>query len=283
MDIRTDATTGSTHDVAGACAKRLLRLVLIVASAVLAAACATKPTAVTLDGVVVEGGGLAGAEERGLVRVVRGSTVIDNRTRMTLQSGDEVITGPSAYAVIRYPSGTEVFMRPNTRGRIGSFTDVVGEVFAKIRGVFAVQSTLVRAGADGTAYLVRVQPSGEATVIVFDGQVNMSSLTGAWAPYRLPTGMVTMTRPQAQPRQMAASQEELLRARGWVERLETLVPEQHAISKGKTAAALAIGGLIAIIIGNRSDDDDNRGRGAGAEGKPPYVRDSVPPDRGGRR
>lgn len=283
MDIRNDSRTNTSHRAVDALGTGVLRLALVVLAAAFAAACATPQTAVTLDGVVIEGGGLATADARGLVRVVRGGTVIDNRTRMTLQGGDEVITGPSAYAVIRYPSGTEVFMRPNTRGRVGSFTEVIGEVFAKIRGVFAVQSTLVRAGADGTAYLVRAQPSGEATVIVFDGQVNMSSLTGAWPPYRLPMGMATVTRPQAPPRQMAASQEELLRARGWVERLETLVPEQRPISEGKTAAALAIGGLIAIIIGNRADDEGDHPRGADAAGKPPYSRDSMPQDRDGRR
>lgn len=145
---------------------------------------------------------------------------------MALRSGDQVITGPSAYAVIRYPSGSEVFMRPNTRGRIGSFSEVVGEVFAKIRGAFAVQSGFVRAGADGTAYLVRAQPSGEATVIVFDGQVTMSSLTGAWAPFRLPSGEMADTRPRAAPRRMAATAEELARARGWVDWLEQGVKQR---------------------------------------------------------
>ncbi len=233
-----------------------LRSVAVLAVAALGAACTTTPTEITLDGVMLEGGGLAPAQAAGLVQVVRGAETIGNRTRMVLRPGDQIITGPTAYAVIRYPSGTELFMRPNSRGRVGSFSELVGEVFAKIRGAFAVQSDFVRAGAEGTAYLVRAQPSGETTVVVFDGQVNLSSLNNAWAPVRLPAGEMAMTRPRAPPARMAAPADELLRTRGWVERLEKGVPAQRQYSVGKTASALAIGGLIAIIIGRQADRDE---------------------------
>src|SRR2546423_1178115 len=96
------------------------------------------------------------------------------RSRMAMQPGDEVETGPSAYALIRYPSGSEVFMRPRTRGRVGSFVDMVGEIFAKVRGAFAVQTTFVKAGAEGTAFSVRGTPAGDYELVVFDGTVRLS-------------------------------------------------------------------------------------------------------------
>ena len=80
---------------------------------------AAAQNSITLAAVVVDGQRAAQANESGLVRVYRGDRWIDGRAEMSLQPGDQVVTGPTAYALIRYPSGTEVYMRPDSRGRIG--------------------------------------------------------------------------------------------------------------------------------------------------------------------
>ena len=77
-----------------------------------------------LDGIVVDGARLAGAREGGWVVFVRDGVRQDAHAGMSLQVGDRVETGPRADAVLRYPSGTEVIMRPLSGGRIGSLTDV---------------------------------------------------------------------------------------------------------------------------------------------------------------
>ena len=221
---------------------------------------AAAQNSITLAAVVVDGQRAAQANESGLVRVYRGDRWIDGRAEMSLQPGDQVVTGPTAYALIRYPSGTEVYMRPDSRGRIGSFTDFVGEVFAKIRGAFAIQTSFVSAGAEGTAYLVRSTSSGEATVVVFDGIVNVASLTNAWAPVKLGAGAMTVAsapagRAAAAPQPMRASTDEVNRARAWVERVERLAPPPPPQYGGHAATTLAVGGLAALIIANHERED----------------------------
>src|SRR5436853_156511 len=88
-----------------------------------------------LDGIVVDGTRLAGAREGGWVVVVRDGVRQDAHAGMSLHVGDRVETGPRADAVLRYPSGTEVIMRPLSGGSIGSLSDVIGEVFVKVRGL----------------------------------------------------------------------------------------------------------------------------------------------------
>ena len=102
----------------------------------------------------------AGEREAGLAVVVRSGVREEAYAGMTLQPGDRIDTGPRADAVLRYASGTELVLRPNSGGRIGSLTDFVGEVFVKVKGFFSVDTTFVKAGARGTAYLVRTHAGG---------------------------------------------------------------------------------------------------------------------------
>ena len=110
----------------------------------------TQVSEVMLAGIVVDGTRAARGGEAGLVRVVRDGSVIDGQAGMVLHTGDRIQTGPNADILIRFPSGSELLMRPNSRARIGSISEAVGEFFAKIKGVFAVETTFVRAGARGT-------------------------------------------------------------------------------------------------------------------------------------
>jgi len=222
------------------------------------AGCATGPasTTVTLDGIVVDGQRLARPGEVGLARVVRDGTAVQARAGMALRNGDRVETGPNAEVVIRYPSGTELLMRPNSSGRIGSFTDVVGEIFVKVKGLFSVETTYVRAGARGTAYLVRSGPGGTTTVIVFDGTVVVESTTRAWASITLGAGSMAVAHPSA-PQPMPARTEDLQRTQDWVERLERLVPAQTAVSGTGVAAAIAVGALVAAILVSRDRESSS--------------------------
>lgn len=211
------------------------------------------PASITLAGIVVDGQRLARGDEIGLVGVTHEGYQREGRAGTVLQPGDEVETGPRAYALIRYPSGSEVYLRPGTRGRVGSFVGLVGEVFAKIRGAFAVQTEFVKAGAEGTAFSMQGSPAGDYALVVFDGTVRLSSLAAAWPSLALGPGAMSAGRPHVVPRAMAAPPDELARTRAWVERIEQLVPAPHAGSN--VGAALAVAALVAVIAASASHDD----------------------------
>ncbi len=256
----------------------LQRTVASVVSAALVipglAGCATKPTGYGwIAGIVVDGQRVARPNEGGLLSVTRDGKTVEGRAGMELRRGDYVVTGQRAEAVIRYASGSEILMRPNSGGEIGSFVRMFNEVFAKIRGAFEVETTFVRAGAQGTAFLVRTEQSGETTVIVIEGAVRVDSTQRAWAPVTITAGEMGMAHPQA-PQPMPASEAELQSTREWVDRLERLVPQQAAVSP--TEAAIAAG-VVAVAIGailaSRNRDS------APPPSTPPAGTDRTPPDR----
>ena len=201
-----------------------------------------------LDGIVVDGSRLAQAREPGLVFVVAGDGVRrDAGAGTVLHAGDRIQTGPRADAVIRYPSGTEVLMRPNSSGRIGSLTEVIGEVFVKVKGLFSVDTTFVTAGARGTAFLVRTYAGGTTSVVVVEGTVDVASTTGAWPPLPLAAGTMALAYPRP-PQRMPANVDELARTRDWVERVERLSPPPPGVSHAGIIGAVVIGALIAAMI-----------------------------------
>jgi len=211
-----------------------------------------------LDGIVVDGARLAGARESGWVVVVRDGVRQNAHAGMSLHAGDRVETGPRADAVLRYPSGTEVIMRPLSGGSIGSLTDVIGEVFVKVRGLFSVDTTFVRAGARGTSYLVRTFPGGATSIVVFEGAVEVDSTTGAWTPVILGPGTMGLAHPRA-PQPLPASTEELARTRDWVEHVASLEPQPGSgVSRTGVIAGVAVAAALAAILASRGHDSAPR-------------------------
>ena len=213
------------------------------------------PAVARLDGIVVDGSRAAQAGEVGLVVVTRDGVRQEGTPGLELRLGDRVDTGPRAHAVIRYRSGAEVLLRPSSGGIIGSLSDFIGEVFVKVRGVFSVETTFVKAGARGTAYLVRTYAGGTAGITVVEGVVEVGSTTGAWPSMAIGAGTTTLAHPRP-PQPMAASLEELARTRDWVERVEQLVPPPRGVSTGAVVGAIAIGAVIAGILASREHDRD---------------------------
>ena len=174
---------------------------------------------------------------------------------MTLRPGDRIDTGPRADAVLRYASGTEVVLRPNSGGRIGSLTEFVGEVFVKVKGFFSVDTTFVKAGARGTAYLVRTHAGGTTSVIVIEGIVDVGSTTGAWPTVPLSAGTMTLAHPRA-PQPMPANVDDLARTRDWVDRVERLVPPPGGVSRSALIAIGFAAAIAAAILLNRNKSSD---------------------------
>ena len=227
-----------------------------------------------LDGVVVDGTRLAGAREGGLAVITRnGGAREEAYSGTALQAGDRIETGPRTYAVIRYPSGTELLMRPNSGGTIGSFSDFVGEVFVKVKGFFSVDTTFVKAGARGTAYLVRTHAGGTTSVVVIEGIVDVGSTTGAWPTVPFSAGTMTLAHPRA-PQPTPANVDDLTRTRDWVDRVERLVPPPGGVSRSTLIAIGFAAAIAAAILLNRNKGSDR--------GDPPPATTSNPAGTGSR-
>jgi len=216
-----------------------------------------------LDGIVVDGNRLAGAREGGLAVITRNGAREEAYAGTALQSGDRIETGPRAYAVIRYPSGTELLMRPGSGGTIGSLSEFVGEVFVKVKGFFSVDTQFVKAGARGTAYLVRTYAGGTTSVVVVEGIVDVGSTTGAWPTVPLRAGTMTFAHPRA-PQPTAANVDELARTRDWVERVERLAPPPSGVSTSTIIGAAVIAAAIAAILASG-------GKGSSGDRPPPST------------
>jgi hypothetical protein len=178
------------------------------AAVVATAAPRTSPDVARLDGIVADGNRAVQGREPGWITVTRDGVRQDGYAGFDLRRGDLVETGPRAHAVIRYPSGTEVLMRPSSGGRIGSLTEFFGEVFVKVKGLFSVDTTFVKAGARGTAYLVRTYAGGTTGITVVEGAVEVGSTTGAWPSVTIGAGTATLAHPRA-PLPTAANLEDL--------------------------------------------------------------------------
>jgi len=239
--------------------------------------------AARLEGIVVDGNRAVQGREGGWMWVSRDGYRHDADPGFELRAGDFVETGPRAHAVIRYPSGTEVLLRPNSGGRIGSLTDFFGEVFVKVRGVFSVDTTFVKAGAQGTAYLVRTYAGGTTGVTVVEGAVEVGSTTGAWPSLTIGAGTTTLAYPRP-PQPMAASVEDLARTRDWVGRVEQLVPPPRGgpSTGAVVVGAVAIAALIAAMAAS-SNRDHERDRSRETPQPPstpqPDARPAPPPPR----
>ena len=179
--------------------------------------------------------------------------------------------------MIRYASGSELLLRPNSGGRVGSLTDFVGELFVKVKGVFSVDTTFVKAGARGTAYVVRTHAGGATSVVVIEGKVDVGSTTGAWPTVPLGAGTMAVAHPRAPQKPMPADPNDLRRTQEWVERLEQrLAPQPAGVSRTAIIAAAFAAALAAaaIVAANRDKGSSDRGEPGEADrlGSTPRTR-----------
>ena len=200
---------------------------LIVAAAVLAA-CATRPDgAARLEQVLREDASApSGYVEVGsgdasrFVTVFRGRPLAV-RTPFALQRGDEVETGPGSVAVIRFADGGSALLGASTRVRVGSLEVLFGNVLARVRGRFSVESENIVAGVEGTEFLFTVGTDRGVRVVVLDGVVVCRSKKGNWKPIRLgATQVFSSSHPnQGLPRVEQADPRELDDIRAWARRV----------------------------------------------------------------
>ncbi len=217
---------------------------------------------ITLVGIVVDGVRAAADGEPGLVRIWRDGRAIEARSGIALARGDTIETGGRADAMVRFPNGSVLYMRPDSHGRIGSLSEAVGEFFARIKGVFSIESSFVRAAANGTAFAVRAQPDGAMSVTVHEGNVFVDSTRGTWARISLGPGSTLTAHERASP-PAQASQAELRNTQRWVDNVDQILRQPRADSSGgsSVAGAVAVGVAIAAaaaLLSGRDKDKPSR-------------------------
>ena len=167
--------------------------------------------------------GVAGVDLSGAVAIYRDGRRLRTTVPRILQRGDEIETDIDVIAVIRYPAG-DVYIGSATRARVGSLDVLFGKVFARVRGLFSVESQNVVAGVEGTEFAFEVTDDGKVNVTVLDGVVLCSSKALAWSSVRVTRGQAfAASDSNREPRVGAASPAELAQLRDWVRRVDNTV------------------------------------------------------------
>ena len=144
---------------------------------------------------------------------------------MALQQGDNIRTGPSLAFAIRFPNGSQLYLRPNTDVIIGSVFALVGELFVRVKGAFQVDTDFVTAGAEGTAWVMKVLPGGDTRCTVLEGRVRVSSQQNAWRPLVVTPNRVTLTRQSKSAETLLASRQDLDAMLYWIRQIDRFAPQ----------------------------------------------------------
>lgn len=168
---------------------------------------------------------LATAQEWQQVRVLRSDSRLNTIPRMPLNIGDEVWTGPNSAVAIRFPNGSQLYLRSNSHIKIGSVFTFFGELFVSVRGAFQVDTEFVTAGAEGTEWVMLVSPNGDTRSMVLGGRVRVASRKNFWRPMLMTENNQVVTRDSRSVETMLATQEELNEMRYWINQIDQLVRE----------------------------------------------------------
>ncbi len=122
------------------------------------------------------------------IEVIREGEQITPELGLALEKGDEIKTPTGVTALIRFGSGSEVIMMPETHITIESISLWFGKVIARIKGKFKVKTEYVNAGVRSTLFLMSVDNSTQTTVTMIEGSVLLTSNKNFWPSVPLQSG-----------------------------------------------------------------------------------------------
>ncbi len=154
--------------------------------------------------------------------VSRGGRPVAYAHGMPLWLADEVETDAANFALIEFTNGDGVYLRPETRVRLGSIFVFFGEIFNRIvsGSGFRAESDVVEAGVEETEFLVHVDRATHATTVtVSRGVVRCKSRAGTWTAQVLkPNQRLVVPRVVAlQPQPLVLNQAEIRASSRWAE------------------------------------------------------------------
>jgi len=170
---------------------------------------------------------IATASEWRQIRVIRAGVRLDVTPNMTLETGDTVRIGPDVAAAIRFPNGSQLYVRSNSHIRIGSIFAFVGELFVRAKGAFQVDTEFVTAGVEGTEWVMRVSPNGDTRCIVMEGRVRMASNEQRWRPMSVEANNQMITYGVEYQQVAAAPLEEIRQIKRWVGQIDRIIQESQ--------------------------------------------------------
>lgn len=165
------------------------------------------------------------------VRILRGSRPLNVAPNLYLDRGDEIWTGPGSAVAIRFPNGSQLYLRSDSHVRIGSVFTFVGELFVRVRGAFQVDTEFVTAGAEGTEWVMTVSPNGDTLCTVLEGRVRVASRENYWNPQSVIANRQIMTHSSRYQKMILASQAELTKMRYWISQIDRLTQAPQSSTK----------------------------------------------------
>ena len=171
---------------------------------------------------------IATAQEWRQIQVTRRGVSLNVTPNMTLETGDTIRTGSDVAAAIRFPNGSQLYVRSDSHIRIGSVFAFVGELFVRVKGAFQVDTEFVTAGAEGTEWVMRVSPNGDTRCIVLDGYARMASNQQRWKPISVGVNNQMVTYGAEYQQVTSASPEDIRQIKRWVGQIDRLVREPQA-------------------------------------------------------
>lgn len=152
----------------------------------------------------------------------RGGRPVAYAHGMPLWLGDMVETDSANFALIEYTNGDGVYMKPETRVRLGSIFVFFGEIFNRIvsGSGFRAESDVVEAGVEETEFLVHVDKATRATTVtVSRGAVRCTPRTGTWTAQVLRANqrLIVPRVVAVQPRALVVNQTEVQATSRWAE------------------------------------------------------------------
>ena len=154
--------------------------------------------------------------------VSRGGRPVPYAHGLPLWLGDEVETDSANFALIEFTNGDGVYMKPDTRVRLGSIFVFFGEIFNRIvsGSGFRAESDVLEAGVEETEFLVHVDKATHVTTVtVSRGAVRCTSRAGTWTALVLkPNQRLIVPRVVGlQPRPLVLNQTEIHASSRWAE------------------------------------------------------------------
>jgi tetratricopeptide (TPR) repeat protein len=142
-----------------------------------------------------------------------------------LRPGDKIRTKDDDQLVLRVPNsetGTDdvVFLDPNSEIGIGSVCALAGRVLSWAGLRFRLCTSWGTLGVEGTEFEVNISPSGELTVLVYEGKVKLDPEVKTEVALVSKAEVVPATRPQAETNDILPGAALKLKPDGTTERLE---------------------------------------------------------------
>ena len=170
---------------------------------------------------------IATAQEWRQIQVIRRGGSLSVTPNMTLETGDIMRTGSDVAAAIRFPNGSQLYVRSDSHIRIGSVFAFVGELFVRVKGGFQVDTEFVTAGAEGTEWVLRVSPNGDTRCTVLEGRARMASNEQRWGPIFVGVNNQMVTYGAEYQQVTSASPEDIRQIKRWVGQIDRIIQESR--------------------------------------------------------